>query len=449
MSDEYKIAIIDDEAHMRDSISQWLELSGFKTLSFENAEAALAEIGSKFKGVVVSDIRMPGMGGMEMLKRLHSADPNLPVILITGHGDVQMAVEAMQIGAYDFMEKPFDPERLADLAKRAIAARKLTMENRALRRELSDGTVLLRKLMGTSPSIEKLREDILDIAFADSHVMICGETGTGKSLIAHAIHACGPRQGKDFITLNCTALDEETLSKHLFGPSDSADIRPVAEMSEPCTLCLEDVGELSSDLQARLLSFIEALDGGDNGGDDATRVRIISVSSLDEGTTPLKERLRPELYFRLAGMEIMVPTLRERGEDTLVLFSRFTQLFAEEYGIEPPEISATDAANLLKAQWPGNIRQLQNLAERVVMQSQHGAEEVSKLLASAADEPADEAPGEKPLKEHVEAFERMLIDNALRRHSGSVAKVMEELVLPRRTLNEKMAKYGLSRSDYL
>ncbi|NOR61081.1 MAG: response regulator [Rhodobacteraceae bacterium] len=446
MSDDYKIAIIDDEAHMRDSISQWLELSGFKTLTFENAEVAFAEIGSKFKGIVVSDIRMPGMGGMELLKRLHSTDPSLPVILITGHGDVQMAVEAMQIGAYDFMEKPFDPERLADLSKRAIAARKLTLENRALRRELSDGSVLLRKLMGTSPSIEKLREDILDIAFADSNVHICGETGTGKSLIAHAIHACGPRQGKDIITLNCAALGDEALTKHLFGPSDSADIRPIAEMSEPCTLCLEDAGELSTALQAKLLSFIESLDTEDG---EPPRVRIISVSSLDEGTTPLKDQLRPELFFRLSSMEIMVPTLRERGEDTLVLFSRFTQLFAEEYGIDAPEISATDAANLLKAQWPGNIRQLQNLAERVVMQSQHGAEEVSKLLASAADEPSTDAPGEKPLKEHVEAFERMLIDNALRRHTGSVAKVMEELVLPRRTLNEKMAKYGLSRADYL
>ena len=446
MSNDYKIAIIDDEAHMRDSISQWLELSGFKTVTFENAETALAEIGSQFKGVVVSDIRMPGMGGMEMLKRLHASDPNLPVILITGHGDVQMAVEAMQIGAYDFMEKPFDPERLADRSRRALAARKLTIENRALRRELSDGSVLLRKLMGTSPSIEKLREDILDFAFADGHVHISGETGTGKSLIAHAIHACGPNQGKDLITLNCAALDEETLAKHLFGPSESADIRPVAQMQEPCTLCLEDVGELSPALQAKLLTFIESLDEG-NG--EPPRVRVISVSSLDEGSKPLKDQLRPELYFRLAGMEILVPTLRARGEDTLVLFSRFTQLFAEEYGIDAPEISASDAANLLKAQWPGNIRQLQNLAERVVMQSQHGPDEVSKLLATAADEPSDEAPGEKPLKEHVEAFERMLIDNALRRHSGSVAKVMEELVLPRRTLNEKMAKYGLSRSDYL
>ncbi len=448
MTDDYKIAIVDDEAHMRESISQWLELSGFKTVTYENAEAALAEIGSKFKGVVVSDIRMPGMGGMELLKRLHAADASLPVILITGHGDVQMAVEAMQIGAYDFMEKPFDPERLADLSRRAIAARKLTMENRALRRELSDGSVLLRKLMGTSPSIEKLREDILDIAFADGNVLVSGETGTGKSLIAHAIHACGPRQGKAFITLNCTALDEETMAQHLFGPSKSADIHPVFDMEDPCTLCLEDIGGLSETLQTKLLDAIEKMESSVEDG-EAVRVRIISVTSLDEGSKRLSDQLRPELYFRLSGLEIAVPTLRERGEDTLVLFSRFTQLFAEEYGIDAPEVSATDAANLLKAQWPGNIRQLQNLAERVVMQSQHGPEEVSKLLASAADLPPDEAPGEKPLKEHVEAFERMLIDNALRRHSGSVAKVMEELVLPRRTLNEKMAKYGLSRSDYL
>lgn len=448
MSDGYKVAIIDDEAHMRDSISQWLELSGFSTITFENAEAAMVVIGSKFKGVVVSDIRMPGIGGMEMLKRLHSSDPSLPVILITGHGDVQMAVEAMQIGAYDFMEKPFDPERLADLCKRALAARQLTIENRALRRELSDGSVLLRKLMGTSPSIEKLRESILDIAFADSNVLISGETGTGKSLIAHAIHACGPRQGKEFITLNCAALDEETLGKHLFGPSDTADIRPISEMTGACTLCLENVGDLPASLQNKLLNFIETLDT-EQDEDASARMRIISVTNLDEGVKSLKESLRPELYFRLSSMEIKVPTLRERGEDTLVLFSRFTQLYAEEYGIEPPEISASDAANLLKTQWPGNIRQLQNLAERVVMQSQHGDEEVSKLLASAADEPSDEALGEKPLKEHVEAFERMLIDNALRRHSGSVAKVMEELVLPRRTLNEKMAKYGLTRADYL
>ncbi len=448
MSEKLTVAIIDDEAHMRDSISQWLELTGLKTETFENAESALAKIGSSFEGIVLSDIRMPGMDGMEILRRLHSQDPNLPVILVTGHGDVQMAVEAMQIGAYDFVEKPFDPERLADLCKRAIAARHLTLDNRTLRRELSDGTVLLRKFIGSSPVVEKLREDILDISFADGNVMIHGETGTGKSLIAHAIHACGPRQGKRIETLNCAALDDETMAKHLFGPSDSAEIRPVMEMTEPCTLVLDDVGALSAPLQARLVAMLETQEEKTPDGDTA-RVRIIAVAGQDEADNPLNKALRQDLYYRLSLMEITAPNLRDRGEDILELFTRFTQIYGEEYGFDAPEISAADAANLLKSPWPGNIRQLQNLAERVVLKSANGTEEISALLAAISTEDNTVITGKKPLKEHVEAFERMLIDNALRRHSGSVSKVMDELALPRRTLNEKMAKYSLSRANYL
>ncbi|MBL4806319.1 MAG: sigma-54-dependent Fis family transcriptional regulator [Rhodobacteraceae bacterium] len=448
MPETLKVAIVDDETHMRDSISQWLELTGLPTVCFENAEAALAKVGSDFEGVVISDIRMPGMGGMAMLKRLHMQDPALPVILITGHGDVQMAVEAMQYGAYDFIEKPFDPDRLADLAKRAIAARRLTLDNRALRRELSDGTVLLRKLIGSSPAIEKLREEILDISFADGNVIIHGETGTGKSLIASAIHACGPRQGKAFVTLNCAALNEDEMAQRLFGPSDSAEIKPVMLNTEPCTLCLENVGALSSVMQARLVTILETLDAETTEGETA-RVRIIAVAGHDEQAKPLSESLRQDLFFRLSSMEITAPTLRERGEDILELFTRFTQIFAEEYGCDPLEISAADAANLLSAPWPGNIRQLFNLAERAVLQSRHGAETVAQLLASETVSAENSTCEKKPLKEHVEAFERMLIDNALRRHTGSVSKVMEELALPRRTLNEKMAKYGLSRADYL
>ncbi len=446
MPETLKVAIIDDETHMRDSISQWLELTGLKTVCFENAEKALAEIGSDFEGIVISDIRMPGMGGMDMLKRLHAQDAALPVILITGHGDVQMAVEAMQFGAYDFIEKPFDPDRLADLAKRAIAARRSTLDNRALRRELSDGTVLLRKLIGSSPAIEKLREQILDISFADGNVMIHGETGTGKSLIASAIHACGPRQGKSFITLNCAALSDEEMTKHLFGPSDSAEIKPIMSFTEPCTLCLEDVGSLSAVLQAQVLTMLETLDGETDDG-ETPRVRIIAVEGQDGQS--LANALRQDLFFRLSSMEITVPSLRERGEDILELFGRFTQIFTEEYGCDPLEITAADAANLLSAPWPGNIRQLLNLAERAVLQSRHGVESVAQLLATETVDSENAPTEKKPLKEHVEAFERMLIDNALRRHKGSVSKVMEELALPRRTLNEKMAKYGLSRADYL
>ncbi|MEE9455002.1 MAG: sigma-54 dependent transcriptional regulator [Paracoccaceae bacterium] len=446
MSEKLTVAIIDDESDMRDSISQWLGLSGFQTMCFESAKAALDAIGSDFKGIVLSDIRMPGMDGMELLKRLHALDSSLPVIMITGHGDVQMAVEAMRIGAYDFVEKPFDPERLADLARHAIQSRRLTLDNRALRRELSDGSILLRKLMGNSPQVEKLREDILDLAQADGNIMITGETGTGKSLISHAIHACGARQGRPLFTVNCAALDEQELNARLFGPALTAENRPVMGTNTPCTLCLEDVHTLPETTQARLLAALEEMEN-DSADDGVNMVRIFSVSGQSSEET--QKNLRSDLYYRLAGMELPVPSLRERGEDILILFTRFTQLFAEDYGCDVPEMGAQDAASLLQADWPGNIRQLQNLAERAVLQARRGEAGIATLLAEEGLHDGNTDGAEKPLKEHVEAFERMLIENALRRNRGSVASVMEELALPRRTLNEKMAKYGLSRADYV
>jgi len=444
MAEKLTIAIIDDETDMRDSMSQWLDLSGFKTVCFESAKTALKAIGADFRGIVLSDIRMPGMDGMELLKRLHSVDGALPVILITGHGDVQMAVEAMRIGAQDFIEKPFDPEKLTELVRRAVDSRRLVLDNRALRRELSDGSILLRKLMGNSPEVEQLREDILDLAQADGNVMITGETGTGKSLIAHAIHACGVRQGRPFISINCAAMNEEELAAKLFGPDLSQHHRPVMSMREPCTLCLEDVDSLPEGLQARLLAAIEKMQGDSDG---APLVRITSVAAQSKEET--QKALRPDLFYRLAGMEVITPSLRDRGEDILILFNRFLQLFAEDYGCDVPELTAQDAASLLQAPWPGNIWQLQNLAERAVMQSRRGESGIATLLANEGMQDSSVSNTAKPLKEHVEAFERMLIENALRRNRGSVASVMEELALPRRTLNEKMAKYGLSRANYV
>ena len=180
------VAIVDDEPDMRESISQWLSLSGFHTETFPSAEDALRSIGPDWPGVVISDIRMPGMDGMVFLKRLMGQDSGLPVIMITGHGDVPMAVEAMRLGAMDFMEKPFNPDRMTELAKKATQARRITLDNRALRRDLSEGQQVMSKLVGASPAMDRLREDILDLGQADGHVLIDGETGTGKTLVAHA-----------------------------------------------------------------------------------------------------------------------------------------------------------------------------------------------------------------------------------------------------------------------
>ena len=442
MARAMKVAIVDDEADMRQSISQWLALSGFDTETFPSAEEALKSIGPEFPGVVVSDIKMPGMDGMAFLKRLMGMDSGLPVILITGHGDVPMAVEAMRVGAYDFLEKPFNPDRMTELAKKATQARRMTLDNRALRKELSDGTVLMKKLIGTSPVMERLREDILDLGQADSHVLIDGETGTGKTLVAHALHAVGSRAGKKFVSISCAAWSEDQLAARIFGPGEDGTI-PLIEEARGGTICLEDIEALSGPLQARLLTVI-------NEQGTPPETRIIAICNDHAPDKTVEDALRADLYYRLGAMTIVLPPLRARGEDILTLFNRMSELFAEEYGCAAPQVTAQEAAQLLQAPWPGNVRQLVNIAERAVLQNRRGSGSIASLLMADNEAAGPTLTTEgKPLKDYVEAFERMLIDNTMRRHKGSIVAVMDELCLPRRTLNEKMAKYGLSRGDYV
>jgi len=444
MPSAMKIAIIDDEKDMRQSISQWLALSGYDTEAFACAEDALKAIGSDYPGIVVTDIKMPGMGGMKFLKKLMGTDSTLPVIMITGHGDVQMAVEAMRIGAFDFLEKPFNPDRMNDLAKKATSARRLTLDNRALRRELSDGSQLMKKLIGASPVMARLKEDILDLGQADGHVLIEGETGTGKTLVAHALHAVGARAGKKFVLISCTAFEDDALVKRLFGPMNPDDTQlPAVEEARGGTLVLEDIEALSDTAQARLLTFI-------NQEGTPPETRIVAICNMQQQDRTCEDALRSDLFYRLASMRITVPPLRQRGEDILTLFTRFGEQFADDYGCEPPQVTAQEAAQLLQAPWPGNVRQLFNVSERAVLQARRGSGTIASLLMSDHQEmqPVMTTEG-KPLKEYVEAFERMLIDNTMRRHKGSIAAVMDELCLPRRTLNEKMAKYGLHRSEYI
>lgn len=443
MTKAMKIAIVDDEKDMRQSISQWLALSGFDTETYASAEDALRGVGQDFPGIVVSDIKMPGMDGMQFLKKLKGVDSALPVIMITGHGDVPMAVEAMRVGAFDFLEKPFNPDRMTELAKRATTARRLTLDNRALRKELSDGSAIIKKLIGQSPPMERLKEDILDLGQADGHVLIEGETGTGKTLVAHALHAVGSRASKKFVLVACSAYEEEALSRRLFGPALEDEPIPAMEEARGGTLVLEDIEALSHALQARLLTAI-------NEQGTPAETRIVAICNLQEQDKTCESVLRPDLFYRLAALKIVVPPLRQRGEDILSLFTRLGEQFSDEYGCDAPEVSAQEAAQLLQAPWPGNVRQLINVAERAVLQNRRGTGSIASLLMAEADEtrPAMTTEG-KPLKEFVEAFERMLIDNTMRRHKGSIVAVMDELCLPRRTLNEKMAKYGLQRADYI
>ena len=444
MSEMMKVAIVDDEKDMRLSISQWLSLSGYDTESFASAAEALSVVGPDYPGIVITDIRMPGMDGLGFLKKLMSSDSALPVMMITGHGDVPMAVEAMRLGAFDFLEKPFDPDNMTAIVRKATAARRLTLDNRALRRELSDGGQLIQKLAGNSPAMRQLREDILDLGQADGHVLIDGETGTGKTLAAHALHAVGSRAGKTFSLISCSAVEQEALIGRLFGPMQPDDnLLPAVEAARGGTLVLEDIETLGPAVQARLLGFLDQ-----QGSPPETRI-IAVCNSQDLAHMP-QETLRSDLFYRLAGLRITAPPLRERGDDILALFTQLSSQFCEEYGCEVPELSAQDTAQILQSPWPGNVRQLINVAERAILQSRRGGGSLSSLLMVDSEQvPAVVTTDGKPLKEYVEAFERMLIDNTMRRKKGSILAVMEELSLPRRTLNEKMAKYGLQRSDYL
>ncbi len=443
MSRHMRVAIVDDEHDMRQSISQWLALSGFATETYADGQEALAAIGADFPGVVITDIRMPNIDGMTLLKRLVALDSSIPVIMITGHGDVPIAVEAMRLGAFDFLEKPFDPEQMMALAEKAAKKRTLALEARALRQELGDGTTVMRRLVGASEVMQRLREDILDIGQADGHVLIDGETGTGKTLVAHALHAVGPRAARKLVSFSVAGLSDDAFALRLFGPAEEGLGKPLVEEARGGTLIIEDVEQLTEAMQGRLMGLI-----GELGTPPETR--LIAVRNTHRPDSALEDVLRPDLYYRLSAHKIALPPLRMRGEDILALFASYLEQFADEYGCAVPEVSVSDAAQLLQAPWPGNVRQLVNIAERAVLQSRR--DETALMWLIMAD---NEATGEavttegKPLKEHVEAFERMLIDNTMRRHKGSITAVMEELCLPRRTLNEKMAKYGLVRSDYV
>jgi DNA-binding NtrC family response regulator len=438
-----KVAIIDDERDMRLSISQWLSLSGYEPESFASAEEAMAQIGSNYPGVVVSDIKMPGMDGMKFLKKLMGLDSALPVILITGHGDVPMAVEAMRLGAFNFLEKPFEPEELTYLVKSAVQKRSLTLESRELRQELSDGSKILKKLAGSSKIMLKLREDILDFSQSNAFVFIEGEAGSGKTLVAHALHAVSQKTAKALITVQCSAYNESILSRRLFGPVEENDnFLPAFEEAKGGTLILEDIETLPGKLQGKLLGELILLE-------KSQEIRLITISNHSSPTFA-KKTLRNDLYYRLSSLKISIPSLRKRGNDIIELFSQYSLLFSKEYGCLSPLLTSEQSSQLLQAPWQGNVRQLINITEQFVIQARRGDLNLSSLLMISEANVDDTITSDgKPLKEYVEAFEKSLIENTMRKHKGSINRVMEELLIPRRTLNEKMAKYSLNRSKYL
>lgn len=437
------VIVVDDEASIRTAVQQWLSLSGFSVQLFARGEDCLARLPRNFPGVILSDVRMPGMSGMQLLERLQQEDPDLPVILLTGHGDVPMAVDAMRNGAYDFLEKPFTPQHLMGSLGRALEKRQLVLENRRLHEQADLKTKLEATLLGMSQGLQQLRRQVLDLANLPVNVLIRGETGSGKERVARCLHDFGPRAAKPFVALNCAAIPEALFEAELFGHESGAFTGAQGkrigklEYANGGTLFLDEIESMPLAQQAKLLRVIQEHKLERLGANQSIEVdlRIIAATKPDLLDEARAGRFREDLAYRLNVAELRLAPLRDRREDIPLLFEHFARATAERLGRSAAPVSGALLGQLLAHDWPGNVRELANAAER------HALGLDSPNLAAA--------PEAQSLAEQMEAFEAQCLRAALRQHKGEIKGVMEMLQLPRRTLNEKMQRHGLVREDFL
>ncbi len=430
------VLLIDDEEDIRASLSQTLELAGFSVTACARAERALDLVDAAFDGVVVSDIRMPRMDGMALLEAIAARDAELPVVLITGNADVALAVAAMRAGAHDFIEKPFEPARLVEIARRAVALRKLTLENRSLRRVLEGDDPLAARIRGRSAEIIDLRRQIALLARHDTDVLIEGETGTGKELVARALHELSARAGQSFVAINLASLPAASIESELFGhvagafPGALRDRRGRFEHARGGTLYLDEIGALPPGLQVKLLRVVEERAITPLGGNETIALDVRFLASSNQPLTAV-DGFRRDLLYRLNPASLHVPPLAARRGDIPLLFRHFLTLAAARASLPVPEVAAETLMALSARDWPGNVRELSNEAERYVLGLQA---------------PGDAAP--LSLAQRVEAFERAQIAAALSAHHGALRETYESLGLARKSLYEKMQKYGLKREDF-
>ncbi|MEE4732176.1 sigma-54 dependent transcriptional regulator [Pseudomonas alliivorans] len=439
------VIVVDDEAPIRQAVEQWLTLSGFTVQVFSRAEECLTELPEHFPGVVLTDVRMPGISGLELLARLQVIDKDLPVILLTGHGDVPMAVEAMREGAYDFLEKPFSAETLISSLRRALEKRQLILENRRLHEQADARTRLDATLLGMSPSLQTLRRHVLELSQLSVNVIIRGETGSGKELVARCLHDFGPRASKPFVALNCAAIPEHLFEAELFGHESGAFTGAQGkrigrlEYADGGTVFLDEIESMPMAQQVKLLRVLQDKRLERLGSNQSIDVdlRIIAATKPDLLEEARAGRFREDLAYRLNVAELRLPALRERREDIPLLFNHFARAAAARMGREAPLVSAARLSQLLSHDWPGNVRELANAAERQTLG-----------LTQPDSEPCAESTGQS-LSAQQEAFEAQCLRAALNRHKGDIKAVLHELQLPRRTLNEKMQRHGLTREMFL
>ncbi|MBU1346872.1 MAG: sigma-54 dependent transcriptional regulator [Alphaproteobacteria bacterium] len=435
------VALVDDDDDFRLALAERLSLAGFEVSAFATAEAALKALDAGFAGVVVSDLRMPGLDGRQFLTRLQTIDEGLPLLMITGHGDVDDAVEALRQGAYDFVAKPFAFERLLDSLTRALEKRALVLDNRRLTLAAGEANLDL-PLLGESDAMVRLRGAIVQLADTQLDVLIEGETGVGKEVVARALHNSSRRRIHSFVPVNCGALPEGLIESEIFGHEagafPGATRRRVGyiEQSHRGTLFLDEIESMPVPVQVKLLRVVEEREVQPIGGSPRpVEIRILASSKIDLEDAIRAGAFREDLYYRLNVVKLRVAPLRERSEDVPLLFAHFLRRAAAREGRSPPQLTAPVRRHLLEHQWPGNVRELVHFAERTA-------------AGLDLDDDAPSADGTLGLAVRVERYEAQLIDEILRQCDGDVGQACAILQLPRKTLYDKLKRHGLKPAAY-
>ncbi len=450
------LIFVDDDPDLRRATTQMLMLAGFDVQAFDSAEAALPSVTDTFEGPIVTDIRMPRMNGLRFFERIRAIDPDLPVILVTGHGDVDLAVAALKDGVYDFISKPFESARLSGTVARAAEKRRLVLENRRLIAAAAQPPADL-PLIGETAGVRRLREMARQVADADVDALILGETGTGKEVVANLLHHWSRRRARNFVALNCGALPESVLESELFGHEPGAFTGAIKrrvgriEHASGGTLFLDEIESMPPALQVKLLRVLETREVEPLGTNERRRLdlRVVAATKVDLGDAEARGNFRADLFYRLNVVTLRIPPLRERRDDIPLLFAHFLRRAAERFGRPIPPLVPAVRHHLETHDWPGNVRELSHYADRVTLELEPDpdaarAAPVAPPPAEGGDAPLDPAP----LAEQMDRFEADALRRTLRATGGDVRLSTEALGLPRKTFYDKLKRHGIVRSEF-
>lgn len=449
---KFNILIVDDEKNIRDGLATSLEIDGYNTYTAEDGDQALKEIIRKDIDLVISDLKMPKMSGDVLLKKVAATYPNIPVIMLTGHGTVENAVVAMRDGAYDFITKPVNLDHLSLLVQRALSKRQLIKEHRALKEEVEklEGQNKLEKLIGRSPQMVKLTELINQVADSKASVIITGESGVGKEVVASALHSISSRKENPLVKVHCAALSESLLESELFGHEKGAFTGAISEkkgrfeVADKGTIFLDEIGEIDLSTQIKLLRVLQERTFERVGGVDPIEVdvRVITATNRDLQKEIKEGNFREDLFYRLNVVNIHIPPLRERKEDIPMLVSSFIEEFAIENNKQISGIDSKALRALTSYNWPGNIRELRNSIESAVVMCNENLITL-KDLPENISKSGDSGNIVIPMGVTLAEAEKIIISETLRSENSNKSKTSEVLGIGRKTLHRKIHDYGL------